>query len=836
RRALEARLHGAGERRRDLEDEARHLEVELARTSEAERQAALEADRREEILRGVEDEERSLSGQEGLPPQGAAAVVRGDVHALEAAMERDMREAESLHRRREVVRAVMSEQAAELTSIRHDLQVLDALAGQAQDAYEHARRQREEAQGAWEGAQREAGEARLLVIESRARVEALERAPRDLEGHRLAAQAPGVRGEAVTRLDVPSELGRAVDACLGGWSEALEARDGRTLKDVLTSLGDSGLGGVALVMTQVGDAAAPARAVAAGEGLEALIDRLGASADQHLAGKLLGDVVLVDRWSSGWRIVQQHPGLRAVTREGDLITSWGVSLARSGPAGGAARRGARSALEGARLSLARAESRMTTAHRNFSWSRSHERAALECLESLEARVAAAAEGLDRLERNRASWEAEMERLAERDRAIADEMAERRVRLAALHDELAALEGEAALRELAWEMAARRRAELVSRREEARQRREEAAGALAAVLERRRLLEVRLSDLRGDLQRLDTRLVEPSALRRLAGVERHAERGWELVVNHLVTLQERQPQLRRASREAAAQLSRARERLEELRRLLDEARRRHSGAEVEASGLRVREEAEAEGLRRDLDADEDQALAAPCPELPEGTDPAERLRWLEAELRRMGPVNPLAASEYRELSERVEFLESQLHDLEASRGELRKVIKRLDDQMRALFTSAYEEVASHFEESFRLLFPGGRGRLRLVGPDDLTATGVEIEAQPLGKKLSRLGLLSGGERALVALAFLFAVFQARPSPFYILDEVDAALDDANLRRFLRLVGQLRQSAQLVIVTHQQQTMEAADVLYGVTIEPGGSSQVVSQRMAQVAVPA
>jgi chromosome segregation protein len=129
----------------------------------------------------------------------------------------------------------------------------------------------------------------------------------------------------------------------------------------------------------------------------------------------------------------------------------------------------------------------------------------------------------------------------------------------------------------------------------------------------------------------------------------------------------------------------------------------------------------------------------------------------------------------------------------------------------------------------LVFPGGRGTIRLTEPDKPLQTGVEIEAQPLGKKVSRLSLLSGGERSLAALAFLFAVFRARPSPFYVLDEVEAALDDANLRRFLRLVGTLRESAQLVIITHQQQTMEAADILYGVTMEPGESSQVVTKRL-------
>ena len=151
-----------------------------------------------------------------------------------------------------------------------------------------------------------------------------------------------------------------------------------------------------------------------------------------------------------------------------------------------------------------------------------------------------------------------------------------------------------------------------------------------------------------------------------------------------------------------------------------------------------------------------------------------------------------------------------------------------------FMAAFEEVSGHFADQFAVLFPGGKGRLRLTEPDQPLTTGVDLEAQPLGKRVSRLSLLSGGEKSLAALAFLFAVFKARPSPFYVLDEVEAALDDANPRRFLRLVDQFRGSAQLVVVTHQQQTMEAADVLYGVTMEPGGSSKVVAKRMTPASI--
>ena len=246
------------------------------------------------------------------------------------------------------------------------------------------------------------------------------------------------------------------------------------------------------------------------------------------------------------------------------------------------------------------------------------------------------------------------------------------------------------------------------------------------------------------------------------------------------------------------------------------------------------ESSAERLRRDADASVDEALAAPRPELDEDVDAKERLASLEADLRRMGPINPLAAAEYDELAGDVALLDDQLADLNESRSELRKVISALDEEMASLFMVAFEEISALYQENFAQVFPGGRGKLRLVDPDHPLESGVEVEAQPHGKKVGRLALLSGGERSLAALAFLFAVFRARPSPFYVLDEVEAALDDANLHRFLRLVDTLRSSAQLVIITHQQQTMGAADMLYGVTMEPGESSKVLARRMVNATV--
>ena len=190
-------------------------------------------------------------------------------------------------------------------------------------------------------------------------------------------------------------------------------------------------------------------------------------------------------------------------------------------------------------------------------------------------------------------------------------------------------------------------------------------------------------------------------------------------------------------------------------------------------------------------------------------------------------------EFNELQERHRFLEEQLEDVRNTRRDLMRVIKAVDLEIQTVFASAFADVSTHFTSLFATLFPGGVGRLILTNPDDLLNTGVEVEAKPSGKNVKKLSLLSGGERSLTALAFLFAVFRSRPSPFYVMDEVEAALDDVNLHRFLGLVHEFRREAQLLIVSHQKRTMEAGDSLLGVTMQPGGSSKVVVEKVSTIA---
>ena len=302
----------------------------------------------------------------------------------------------------------------------------------------------------------------------------------------------------------------------------------------------------------------------------------------------------------------------------------------------------------------------------------------------------------------------------------------------------------------------------------------------------------------------------------------------VVETDLVGVREARRQQSEQARAVTGELERLRSERSSTERSLNELGERRHQAEVADAELRLRLETLTEQARTELDVEPEVAEAAPAPELPEGISGAEQLRVLERELRLMGPINPLAVAEFAELSERHEFLGAQLEDVRSSRRELSKIIKAVDDEIVSVFAAAYADVAGHFEALFSTLFPGGEGSLSLTDPHDLLNTGIELKARPSGKNVRKLSLLSGGERSLTALAYLFAVFRSRPSPFYVMDEVEAALDDVNLLRFLDLIAEFRDAAQLIIVSHQKRTMEAADVLYGVTMEPGGSSKVLSEK--------
>jgi chromosome segregation protein len=223
------------------------------------------------------------------------------------------------------------------------------------------------------------------------------------------------------------------------------------------------------------------------------------------------------------------------------------------------------------------------------------------------------------------------------------------------------------------------------------------------------------------------------------------------------------------------------------------------------------------------------VVAPPPMPYDRATQQRRAARAEKDLGLLGRVNPLALEEFAALEERYRFLSTQLEDLKNTRRDLLTVVREVDEKILEVFAQAYTDVAREFETVFATLFPGGEGRLVLTDPDDMLTTGIEVEARPPGKKVKRLSLLSGGERSLTAMALLVAIFRARPSPFYVLDEIEAALDDVNLRRLISLMEELRATSQLIVITHQKPTMEVADALYGVSMRGDGITTVISQRL-------
>lgn len=361
---------------------------------------------------------------------------------------------------------------------------------------------------------------------------------------------------------------------------------------------------------------------------------------------------------------------------------------------------------------------------------------------------------------------------------------------------------------------------------------------AGLQERRQFLESRLADIDMRLSAdADARNAAAERRRRIEATLNAIVRLSYLVDGHSSSLDSRQVELQDIRRRQSDEVRAISQRLDESRRdrsgneqLLEERRERNRRVEIEEAEVRMRLEAAIDALRRDQQVEPQVAIDAELPALPENMTPVSRLRELERELRMMGPINPLALEEFNELQNRHTFLDEQLEDVKNSRRELIKVIKQVDVEIQSTFAMAFADVRDNFEKLFGMLFPGGVGKLTLTLPNDLLNTGIEVEAKPSGKNVKKLSLLSGGERSLTALAFLFAVFRSRPSPFYVMDEVEAALDDVNLHRFLSLVNEFRQEAQLLIVSHQKRTMEAGDCLLGVTMQPGGSSRVIVERAA------
>jgi chromosome segregation protein len=831
-RALSGRRETTVERRSDLEAERSSLLAEMERVDLELTEADSAADGAEGRFRRLEEETRALETQSSLSPEGAVGAARGQMSALESALRRDRQELEALARRLEALSAQEAGEREEMERLNEEIMTLDGDTSDLQVRYEGLARQRRGDQEVWDRAVTTLEQARVDAATAAARVETLSESLSDGSSEvreRLTA-SPRSLGSLFSLLDVPPELELAVDAALGRWSAAVAFEDMHAVRDAVETVKSDEGGGVPVVATMQG-VTATAREWSDAPGVVALIDRLGPRVHGDLAARLLGDVMLADGWSAGWDIVARHPALRAVTRDGDLITVSGVHIGAPSTSGPGMIQSAEVALVEARTELARAESIHVAAKRDFERSREAEREALEDLETAEAGLAGRSEALARITRSADAVGGERERFGQRRELLEEAIASAEAQIPALEARIASLEGEEAARLEVWEELRSQREHLLGELEQARLVWHESSTRARTAAERRKLLEERASTVDQELSRVGAEYLpetDPTTMQRLG---EWAREGVARVERGIATLRERQGRLREQHRAVSEELADARSELDRLREEVSRAKDCLGELEVRLTELRMRRESVAETLRRDAGADADLATETARPDVPEDVDLEELLESRSAALRRLGPINPLAAREYQALEERHSFLTEQMADVESSRRELRKVISALEEEIVNRFQDAFEAVAHAYQRYLTALFPGGRGRVGLVDEADFHS-GVVIEAQPLGKKVSQMSLLSGGESSLVALAFLFAVFEARPSPFYVLDEVEAALDDANLRRFLRIVDEFRDRAQLIIVTHQQQTMEAADVLYGVTMEPGGSSQSVRKDMTAV----
>lgn len=314
------------------------------------------------------------------------------------------------------------------------------------------------------------------------------------------------------------------------------------------------------------------------------------------------------------------------------------------------------------------------------------------------------------------------------------------------------------------------------------------------------------------------------------VREQAQRIAERIADALATAEANRSHTEQAHKQWQSTMAQQRDKVSALTAHLGRMNDNAHSAELARTQAQVKIEQAVAGAMEQLGLTAEQLLAE---ELPEDFDAAAtkaELKKAEKALNSLGKVNPLALEEFKALEERYNFLAQQLDDVERARGDLHEVIADVDATILQLFTEAWQDVEVAFPEVFSTLFPGGAGRLVLTDPDDMLTTGIEVEARPPGKKVKRLSLLSGGEKSLTALAMLVAIFKARPSPFYVMDEVEAALDDVNLRRLLALFEELRKDSQLIVITHQKPTMDVANVLYGVTMRGDGVTRVISQRMA------
>ncbi len=696
----------------------------------------------------------------------------------------------------------------------------------------------------------------------KARYDALQMSSRRQDGSGALLAAPdtvaGLMGAVATVITVPAGDESAVATALGSAADAIVARDLASAVEAISHLKRAELGRAGLLLGGEDSDGAPWPKLTGGATYA--VDVIEAPAIITAAlRRLLFKTAIVDDLRQAQMLVAELPDVVAVTREGDSIAS---HFAAGGSSAQPSLLEVRAALDETAAALEastetcerlRFEVNALDAERTETSARVD--VALAKLHESDAILAAVAEELGQLGSLARSSKAEADRIAmaitaaerSRDHDLAG-LSDLEQRLAAQHspdgepdtETLERLVQEArAARQLETEArltlrTAEERARALQGRAEALVRaahQERDARARAEVRRQRRAREGRIAEAvagacQSVLSRLERTLAEAAERRTSAAAARAAgEQSLQSIRRRVRELEVELGTLTDSVHREELLRTEHRLRMEQLQdRCLDEV------------GLDL------ESLVSDYGPDQlVPVLSAPGDMEPAGppvpfvrAEQQSRLRAAEQALAQLGRINPLALEEFSALEERHRFLTEQLGDLTKTRRDLLDIVKEVDQRVEEVFAQAYTDVAREFEHIFARLFPGGEGRLVLTEPTDLLATGIEVEARPAGKKIKRLSLLSGGERSLVAVAFLVALFKARPSPFYILDEVEAALDDTNLGRLLEIYEELRETSQLVVITHQKRTMGVADALYGVSMRGDGVSTVISQRLREPAI--
>ncbi|GHC28060.1 MULTISPECIES: chromosome segregation protein SMC [Streptomyces violaceoruber group] len=848
-REQEAELEAA------LEAAEHALEDTAAHRADLERELAMEERRLKDAARAIADRRENLArlgGQVGAA-RSRAAAAQAEIERLAQARDESGQRAAAAQEEYEALRA--------------EVDGLDAGDQELAERHDAARRALTEAEAALSAAREAATAAERQRAATQARHEALALGLRrkDGTGALLAAKdrLTGLLGPAAGLLTVTPGHEAALATAFGAAADALAVTSPAAAADAIRLLRKQDAGRAALLLAGAPD---DVPHETRGDGPPHAADLVHGPADLMPAvRRLLRGIVVVATLEDAEDLVYARPALTAVTAEGDLL---GAHFAQGGSAGAPSLLEVQASVDQAAAELAELGVRCEelAAEQEAAAGRRRECAAL--VEELGERRRAA-------DREKSSVAQQLGRLAGQARGAAGE-AERSAAAAERAQEAldkALMEVE----ELAERLAVAEEMPVEEEPDTAARDRLAADGANARQTEMEARLQVRTHEervkgLAGRADSLD-RAARAEREARARAEQRRARLRHEAAVAEAVAAGARQllahveVSLSRADEERTlAEAAKARREQEltaartagrdlkaELDKLTDSVHRGEVlGAEkrlrIEQLETKALEElgVEPAGLAAEYGPHQEVPPSPPAdgevlPEDPEHprnrprpflrAEQEKRLKAAERAYQQLGKVNPLALEEFAALEERHQFLSEQLEDLKKTRADLLQVVKEVDERVEQVFTEAFRDTAREFEGVFSRLFPGGEGRLILTDPDNMLTTGVDVEARPPGKKVKRLSLLSGGERSLTAVAMLVSIFKARPSPFYVMDEVEAALDDTNLQRLIRIMQELQEASQLIVITHQKRTMEVADALYGVSMQGDGVSKVISQRLRQ-----